>query len=220
MNALSPRQYLSQRCEERHLQLPPARLDRLLQYVDLLLHWGRHLNLTGLRTAEGMIDVLIAESFDFLQRSLLPAAARVLDLGTGAGVPGIPLAICAPDLHLTLLDRTEKKITFLRRAVLLLQLENCQPLCSTAEALGRRVSPAPYFDAVVSRGVGRVAHVLSLARPLLRPGGLLLLRKPAATSELQESVPLLAAGAWRHLDTLPLFSAPRSPWVLLIFEAS
>ena len=59
---------------------------------------------------------------------------RVLDLGTGAGVPGIPLAICRPDVHVTLLDRSEKKITFLRRVVASLSLENCQPCCSTAEA--------------------------------------------------------------------------------------
>ena len=121
-----------------------------------------------------MLDVLIIESLDFLRRDLLPPAARVLDLGTGAGVPGIPLAICAPDGHFTLLDRSEKKITFVRRVVLSLRLHHCAPHCGAAEDLGRRLPAEQFFDVVVSRGVGTIADLSRLAAPLLRPGGLLL----------------------------------------------
>jgi 16S rRNA (guanine527-N7)-methyltransferase len=216
----SHRQRLSQRCEERGLTLPAVQLERLAQYVELLLHWRRYINLTGLRQAEHIIDVLIAESLDFLQRDVLPPGARVLDLGTGAGVPGIPLAIAAPDLHLTLLDRSEKKITFLRRVVTLLHLDNCQPLCSSAEQLAQRLSPCERFDAIVTRGVGRVVHLLSLAQPLLRPGGILLLRKPQQTSELQEAAPLLTAGAWGEVKTRSVSTASASPWVLLLICGS
>jgi 16S rRNA (guanine527-N7)-methyltransferase len=184
--------------------------------VELLLRWRRAINLTGLRDAGRIIDVLIGESLDFLQRDALPDAARVLDLGTGAGVPGIPLAICAPDLHLTLLDRTEKKVTFLRLAVAQLQLKNCLPICGTAQELARRLLPGQRFDAVVARGVGRVAHVLSLAEPLLRPGGALLLRKPPDSPELQEAAPLLATGAWREVKVLPLPRSGPLPWVLCV----
>src|ERR671925_539868 len=121
------RQRLSQWCAQRSLVLSPLHLDRLTEYAELLLHWRRYINLTGLRQAEDIIDVLIGESLDFLQRDLLPDAARVLDLGTGAGVPGVPLAICAPELRLTLLDRSQKKITFLQHILPRLHLHNCQP---------------------------------------------------------------------------------------------
>jgi 16S rRNA (guanine527-N7)-methyltransferase len=199
----------------RGLTPAPAQLERLLQYVEFVLHWRRFLNLTGLREPERIIDVLVGESLDFLQRALLPDAAHVLDLGTGAGVPGVPLAICAPDLRLTLLDRSQKKITFLRHIVPRLSLDTCQPVCSTAEELARRLSPAQRFDVVMARGVGRVTHLLRLAAPLLSPGGRLLLRKPQSTPELQEAAPLLALPAWGEVRILPLPPSGPAAWVLL-----
>jgi 16S rRNA (guanine527-N7)-methyltransferase len=207
------RDRLRQRCEQHGLTLAEAQCDRLLAYLELLLQWRRHLNLTGLREAERLIDVLIVESIDFLQGGLLPRTARLLDLGTGAGVPGVPLAVCAPDLHLTLLDRSQKKITFLQRVVARLQLRNCHLIASSAEALARRLQPEERFEVVVARGVGSVARVLSLAGPLLQPGGLLLLRKPLPTPELHDAAALLTAGAWGDVLTVPL--AATAPWALL-----
>jgi len=206
---------LCQQCERRGITLSEAQLQRLLQYLELLLRWRSHLNLTGLRSSERIIDVLIAESLDFLQGDFLVSGMRVLDLGTGAGVPGIPLAICSAGLHFTLLDRSEKKITFLRRVVSLLCLENCEPYCSTAADLARALIPTQRFDAVVSRGVGHIAHLLRLAAPLLRPGGTLLVRKPLQTPELQEAAPLLATAAWAEVRTIPLLQDESSPWCLL-----
>jgi len=218
---------LCQQCERRGITLSEAQRQRLLQYLELLLRWRSHLNLTGLRDAERIIDVLIAESLDFLQGDFLVPGMRVLDLGTGAGVPGVPLAICSTGLHFTLLDRSEKKITFLRRVISLLRLENCQPCCSTAEDLARALTgasataqgatgplPSQRFDAVVSRGVGHIAHLLRLAAPLLRPGGTLLVRKSLPTPELHEAASLLTTAAWGEVQTIPLLPA-MSPWGLL-----
>jgi len=205
--------HLRQSCEQRGLRLTEVQLEGLLAYLDLLLKWQRHLNLTGLRQAERLLDVLIIESLDFLQGDLLPGIARLLDLGTGAGVPGIPLAICAPDMQVTLLDRSQKKMTFVQRAVSQLRLTNCCCVTLSAEGLARRLLPAERFEAMVARGVGSVAHMLSLAAPLLQPGGLLLLRKSLHTSELQEATPLLASGMWEAPQTVPLFAT--APWMLL-----
>ena len=154
---------LCQQCERRGITLSETQLQRLLQYLELLLRWRLHLNLTGLRDAERIIDVLIGESLDFFQGDFLVPGMRVLDLGTGAGVPGIPLAICSVGLRFTLLDRSEKKITFLHRVVSMLRLENCQPCCGTAEDLARSLTPTQRFDTVVSRGVGHIAHLIRLA---------------------------------------------------------
>ena len=206
---------LCQQCEQRGITLSETQRERVLQYLELLLRWRLHLNLTGLRDAGRIIDVLIGESLDFLQGGFLVPGTRVLDLGTGAGVPGIPLAICSIGLHFTLLDRAEKKITFLRRVVSHLRLEHCQPCCSTAEALARSLTPPQRFDAVVSRGVGDIAHLLRLTTPLLRPGGTLLIRKPLQTPELQEAAPLLTTAAWGEVQTIPLLPATSSSWVVL-----
>jgi 16S rRNA (guanine527-N7)-methyltransferase len=206
---------LCQACEQRGIALSTTQLEALTQYLRLLLRWRPHLNLTGLRDAERMLDVLIVESLDFLQDDFFLPGMHVLDLGTGAGVPGIPLAICRPDVHVTLLDRSEKKITFLERVVASLQLGNCQPCCSTAEDFVRRLRPQARFDIVVSRGVGSVAHLLPLTAPLLKPGGRLLLRKPLHTSELQEAELLQASQTWGSIETLPLPWSASPPWALL-----
>jgi len=206
---------LCQACEQRGIALSTARLDGLTHYLTLLLRWRPHLNLTGLRDAERMLDVLIVESLDFLQGDFFLPGMSVLDLGTGAGVPGIPLAICRPDMHVTLLDRSEKKITFLRRVVASLHLENCQPCCSTAEDLARRLLPEERFDIVVSRGVGSVSYLMRLTVSLLKPGGRLLLRKVLHTSELQEAELLRTSQTWGSIETLPLPWSASPPWVLL-----
>jgi 16S rRNA (guanine527-N7)-methyltransferase len=206
---------LCRACEQRGIALSTTQLDGLAHYLKLLVHWRPHLNLTGLRDAERILDVLIVESLDFLHGDFFLPGMRVLDLGTGAGVPGIPLAICRPDVHVTLLDRSEKKITFLRRVIASLHLGNCQPCCSTAEDLARRLRPQERFDVVVSRGVGSVAHLMRLTALLLKPGGRLLLRKPLHTPELQEAELLRTSGTWGSIETLPLPWSASPPWVLL-----
>jgi len=206
---------LCQACEQRGMALSTAQLAALTHYLTLLVRWRPHLNLTGLRDAERMLDVLIVESLDFVHGDFFLPGMRVLDLGAGAGVPGIPLAICLPDVHFTLLDRSEKKTTFLERVVASSHLENCQPCCSTAEDLARHLHPQERFDVVVSRGVGSVSHLMRLTTSLLKPGGRLLLRKPLHTPELQEVNLLRAAPTWRSVETLSLPWSASPPWVLL-----
>ena len=205
---------LCQACEQRGIALSTVQLASLTQYLTLLLRWRPHLNLTGLRDAERMLDVLIVESLDFLQGNFFLPGMYVLDLGTGAGVPGIPLAICRPDIHVTLLDRSEKKITFLRRVVASLHLENCQPCCSTAEDLARRLLPEERFDIVVSRGVGSVSYLMRLTMSLLKPGGRLLLRKALHTPELQEAELLRTSQTWGSIETLPIPWSASPQWAL------
>jgi 16S rRNA (guanine527-N7)-methyltransferase len=206
---------LCQQCKQRGMALSTEQLEGLTGYLKLLVRWRPYLNLTGLRDAERMLDVLIVESLDFLHGDFFRPGMRLLDLGTGAGVPGIPLAVCRADVHVTLLDRSEKKITFLRRVIASLHLKNCQPCCRTAEDLAGRLRPQEHFDVVVSRGVGSVAHLMRLTASLLKPGGRLLLRKPLHTPELREAELLRAAETWGSIETLPLPWSASPPWSLL-----
>ena len=212
------RKRLCQQAERRGLDLAAAQVDALMGYLELVLQAQAHLNLTGLRDPERILDVLIVESLDFCRPDLIPANGRVLDLGTGAGVPGITLAVWGAALHLTLLDRTRKKIAFVRRAALSLDLPNCHPAWGSAEELSRGLSPDERFDAVVARGVGSIAHLMRLARPLLRPHGTLLLRKPPDTPEYRDAEALLASPAWDGMQMFRLPDGGGMRWILLAIE--
>ena len=212
------RQHLCRQAERRGLDLSAAQVDALMGYLELVLQGQAQLNLTGLRDPERILDVLIVESLDFCRPDLIPADGRVLDLGTGAGVPGITLAVWGAGLHLTLLDRTRKKIAFVRRAAVSLGLPNCHPAWGSAEDLSRRLPPDERFNAVVARGVGSIAHLMRLARPLLRPHGKLLLRKPPDSPEYQEAEALLASTAWAGMRRFRLPESGAMAWVLVAVE--
>ena len=214
------RKRLCQQAERRDLDLSEGQVEALMGYLELVLQARPHLSLTGLRDPERILDVLIVESLDFCRSDLIPTNGRVLDLGTGAGVPGLTLAVWGGELHLTLLDRTRKKIAFVRRAALSLGLRNCHPAWGSAQELSRRLPPDERFDAVVARGVGSIAHLMRLARPLLRPPGKLLLRKPPDSPEHQEAEALLASPAWAGMWSFPLPESGSVPWVLLAVERS
>ena len=212
------RKRLFEQVERRGLGLSENQVDALMGYLDLVVQTRSRLNLTGLRDPERILDVLIVESLDFCRSDLIAADGRVLDLGTGAGVPGITLAVWGSRLRLTLMDRTRKKIDFVRRAAEALGLCNCHPAWGSAEELSRRMPADERFDAVVARGVGTVAHLMRLALPLLRPRGKLLLRKPPHTPEYAEAESLMAARGWSGMRKFPLSESGAMPWDLVAIE--
>jgi 16S rRNA (guanine527-N7)-methyltransferase len=132
----------------------------------------------------------------------LPEGARVVDVGSGGGLPGLPLAVCMPHLHFTLLEATGKKVDFLRATAAALQLRNVEVVQARAETLahdrGERASTAgkvtrvaarrESYDAVVARAVGRLCTLLELVVPFAKVGGLIALTKGAkAQEELEEA---------------------------------
>lgn len=116
----------------------------------------------------------------------LPAGSRVLDLGTGAGFPGLVLACTCPELSFTLLDATAKKCDFLRETAASLGLANVEVICGRAEELGRSAMRES-FDLVTARAVASLRELVELALPLLKQGGVLLAMKGANWAEEVES---------------------------------
>lgn len=101
-----------------------GQVDRLLQFLHLLDKWGSTYNLTAIRDPRAAVDLHLLDSVLVLPH--LDGASRILDVGTGAGLPGIPLAILMPDSRFVLLDRSAKKIRFVRQAILELGLANVE----------------------------------------------------------------------------------------------
>ena len=141
--------------------------DRLLRFAALLRRWNGAFNLVSRRD----IPRLVARHLlDALSLSPMLRGRRVLDLGTGAGLPGIPLAIARPDAQFTLLDRSERRIRFVRQATIELDLKNVALLTSDYADF----RPSALFDTVTSRAVAKPASLWRVAADLLTPDGIAL----------------------------------------------
>ena len=154
------------------LGLPESPLaDRLLDYLALLDRWNKTYNLTAIRDPREMVTRHLLDSL-----AMAPAVAGVptlADLGTGPGLPGIPLAIAKPGLRVTLVESNGKKARFLREAVRTLKLDNARVAESRAEALDE---PQAY-DALTARALDVLAGIIEVGGHLLKPGGTLLAMK-------------------------------------------
>ena len=145
--------------------------DQLEHYLRLLLKYRERINLTGTRD-QGEIRALIEDSL-----IPFPEEGHVLDLGTGGGLPGLPLLLSHPALQMAFLDKSRKKMNIL--ALILQQLDIPFPLLLTGEASRFASDYAHVFDHVVSRGMGETAFVLEQAAPFLKEDGQAWLWKPA-----------------------------------------
>ena len=153
------------------LGLDRALADPLLAYLALLQRWNATYNLTAIRDPEQMVTLHLLDSL-----ALVPHVAgisRLADLGTGAGLPGIPLAIARPDLQVTLVESNGKKARFLREAVRQLPLANARVAESRAEALDE---PGAY-EAITARALAPLAEIIAVGGHLVAPGGRLLAMK-------------------------------------------
>jgi len=164
----------------------PARLAQLLQLRHELLDWNTRINLTAITDPE---EVLLKHVLDSL--SLLEVyhtqQARVLDIGSGAGFPGLPLAIARPGWEIVLLEATGKKVHFQRHIIQELALHNVAAIHGRAEELAHRAEYRASFDLVTARAVAALPHLLEYAAPFLRPGAQILLpRKGDLPEELAE----------------------------------
>lgn len=162
------------------LTLSAAQQERLLAYLALLSKWNRTYNLTAIRDERQMVIQHLLDSLSILpamQQSAL-VTRRWADVGSGAGLPGIPLAIAEPQLEMTLIETVEKKSAFQRQAKIELGLKNVQ-------VFGGRVEdhPPAAFDAVVSRAFAELADFVTLAGHLLAPQGRLYAMKGAASDD-------------------------------------
>lgn len=178
----------------RSLGLDAALALPLLDYLALLVRWNRTYNLTAVRDPRDMVTRHLLDSLALAPH--LDGVATLADLGTGAGLPGIPLAIARPALQVALVESNGKKARFLRHAVRTLGLDNASVHECRAEALdlpGR-------FDAITARALATLGDIVAFGGHLLRPGGRLLALKGARPDAEVSGLP----PGWRAGDTVRL----------------
>ncbi len=162
-------------------------LDRLARYHALLTEWNARIDLTAVLDPEEMVDRHYLDSAAPLALGLIPQGARVIDVGTGAGLPGIPLCILRPDLRVTLLDAQRKRVTFLQAAIEALDLP-AQAVHMRAEDAARDEAHRETYDVAVSRAVAATPTLLELTLPFVRVGGRAIAWKgPGLQAELEQA---------------------------------
>lgn len=192
----SARAQLEQGLTALGLSLAPAQILQLLAYAALLAKWNRTYNLTALRLPEQMVSHHLLDSLAILpavldltntQRAAGEAIA-LLDVGTGGGLPGIPLAIACPQLAVTLLDSNSKKTAFLTQAVIELGLPNVRVHTGRIEA-GAASGSLGTFPLVVSRAFAEVAAFIACSRDVLAPAGCWLAMKGVLSADEVAQLP-------------------------------
>lgn len=153
------------------IELPPDGAGKLAAHLELVEKWNRVHNLTAVRETEQMVSLHALDSLSILPQ--LEGARTLLDVGTGAGLPGIPLAIARPAMNVTLLDASHKKCAFLQQGKTELALGNVTVVCERVESW----KPEAKFDVVVSRAFAELADFIEQAKHLVAPGGRLLAMK-------------------------------------------
>ena len=185
-------------CSEFGLDLDQTATDRLNTYGNLLVSWNEKINLTAITEPREVAVKHIVDSLSAYDAALFGDGAPVIDVGTGAGFPGIPLKILRPDLRLTLLDSLQKRVGFLREVVSALGLAQTECVHARAEEVARQKTYRERFDVAVSRAVARLAVLAEYTLPFVRLGGSFLALNGAKyreeTQEAGAALKLLGGG--------------------------
>ena len=179
---MTPQAALARGLRELDIDLPARAREQLLAYVALLAKWNRTYSLTAIRDPLAMVRQHLLDSLSVLPHLPMPDAGRLADVGSGAGLPGIPLAIARPTWHVALAESSEKKSAFLRQAAIELALANVEVHAGRVETW----RPATLFSVVISRAFAALAAFASACAHLLAPHGALAAMKGAlARDELE-----------------------------------
>ena len=161
---------------------------KLERYRDLLLEWNENVNLTAITDPDEIRIKHFEDSLTCLETGLFFPGAKVIDVGTGAGFPGLPLAMARPDISVTLLDSLKKRLLFLDEVITQTDTTNAKTVHARAEDGGRDKKLREQFDIVVSRAVSRLSVLCEYTLPYLKVGGTLIAMKgPSAEEELAEA---------------------------------
>lgn len=177
---------LAARAAEAGIPLTAEQIGQFSVYHEMLLDWNTRMNLTALTAPEDVAVKHIIDSLTAYDAALFDGAWTLIDVGTGAGLPGIPLAVYAPHLTVTLLDSLNKRVRFLTEVTAAMGLQNVRCIHARAEEAARTAEHRAAYDIVVSRAVARLPVLLEYTLPFVRVGGTLLALKGRAYAEEQK----------------------------------
>lgn len=204
---------------ELGVTLTSQQLEQFARYLNLLLVWNERINLTAVRRPE---EIQIRHFLDAL--SCLPqmedlSGQRVIDVGTGAGFPGLPLKIAVPDLQLTLVESVQKKARFLQTVVDELALPDVKIIAERVELLGQHPAYREQYDWAVARAVAGLPVLAEYLLPLCRVGGHMLAQKgenAAIETAVAESAIYMLGGANQRLHLVQLPEVAEQHYLVVV----
>jgi 16S rRNA (guanine527-N7)-methyltransferase len=177
---------------EMRLSLPPGALERFDRYISEVLTWRRRINLTGASTALSLVALHFVDSLLPLAALEFPRGSRVADVGSGAGFPGLPIKIARPDLRVTLVEASSRRVAFLEHVRQALDLPDLEIVWGRAEDVAHQPEFRERFGVVLSRAAARASAAAELCLPFAAlDGRVALLKGPGAVKELASAAPLI-----------------------------
>ncbi|WP_333860957.1 16S rRNA (guanine(527)-N(7))-methyltransferase RsmG [Clostridium sp.] len=175
-------------CKDLELDFNQEKYDKFIKYKDMLKLWNEKINLTAIIDDQDIIKKHFIDSINIFKFSPLKSVKSIIDVGTGAGFPGIPIKIIRPEVKLVLLDSLNKRINFLNQLVLNIKLDNIKCIHGRAEDFARKIEYRENSDAVVSRAVANLTVLSELCIPYVKIGGYFIAMKgPSVENEIKES---------------------------------
>ncbi len=181
------KEFITRKFSDRNIPLNETQAKQFSDYCNLLSEWSQKMNLTAITDEEQIVERHFIDSLLPLGSECVKLGAECADVGTGAGFPGVPIAIMRPDVKMLLIDSLQKRLGFLNTVISALGLTNCETLHIRAEDAAKR-ELRERFDVVFSRAVAKTVSLTELCLPLVREGGYMLaLKSVAVHDELDEA---------------------------------
>lgn len=175
-------------CKNLELNFDEEKYNKFIKYKDILKLWNEKINLTTIIDDENIIKKHFIDSIKIFNFLPLKNAKSVIDIGTGAGFPGIPIKIVRPEVNMVLLDSLSKRINFLNQVISSIELNNVTCIHGRAEDFSKKVEYREKFDISVSRAVANLTVLSELCIPYVKIGGYFIAMKgPSVENEIVES---------------------------------
>lgn len=180
--------YMKSCADEIGIDFDEIAYEKFIRYSEMLIDWNSRINLTAITDMDGIIKKHFIDSLKIFEFTKLSKALKVIDVGTGAGFPGIPMKIVNNEFELTLLDSLNKRIEYLKEVCRELGLNNVNFVHSRAEDGAKMPEHREKYDIAVSRAVANMAVLSELCLPFVRQGGYFIaLKGPGVETELNEA---------------------------------